>query len=75
MAHIKIPFNVPHAVQATIAVLSAVAAIGTEALHSSSGLLPQSWVAPLAAFFTLLAAVAGFLKKAEPAIDDIANEI
>ena len=71
MAHIKVPFNVPHIVQVAIAVLSALAVIGVQVVGDVKDVLPAPWTAGLTSFFAVVAAVAGFLKKAEPIIDDL----
>ena len=68
---IKLPFNISHVVQAIVAVLSSVGAIGTQILQDTNGILPDGVAAAVSSLLTVIAAIAGFLKKAEPVIDDI----
>lgn len=63
--------TIPHIVQVVIAVLSAVAAIGTQIVHTVGGLLPAGVAAVITSLLTGVAAVAGFLRKEEPEIDKL----
>lgn len=68
---IKLPFKPSRAAQATVAFLSAVSAVGTQALHEFAGFLPNDWTAVITSGLAVIAAVAGFVKTAEPLIDDL----
>lgn len=67
---IKLPFNVSHAVQVVVAILSAVAAVGTQTLTALTGIVPANTAAILTSILATIAAIAGFIQKAEPLIDD-----
>lgn len=66
---IKLPFNVSHAVQVTVAVLSAAAAAGTQVLTALVGIIPADTAAAITSILATIAAVAGFIQKSEPLID------
>lgn len=68
---IKLPFNLSKATQAVIATLSAVGAAGTAILHAWAGFLSPDVSATVTSILAGVAAVAGFLTKAEPIIDDL----
>ena len=68
---IKLTINIPHTVQFVVAILSAVAAVGTQVLADTHDIVPEGWAAPITSILTSIAAVAGFLKKAEPILGDI----
>lgn len=72
---IKLPFKLSHAAQATVAFLSAVAAIGTQILHDAAGFLPNGWTAVITSTLAVVAAIAGFIEKAEPLIGDLDNVV
>lgn len=67
---IKLPFKPSRAAQATVAVLGAVSAVGTQVLHALTGFLPPDWAAIVTSALAVVAAVAGFVQTAEPLIDD-----
>lgn len=69
MSTIKLPFKPSQAAQATVAFLSAVGAIGTQVAHLSAGFLTADQSAALTGLLTAIAAVAGFIRTAEPIID------
>lgn len=68
---LKLPFDVPAAVQATIAVLGVVGAAGTEILHDVSGFLSPGWATGISSVLAVIAGIAGFLQKTEPLINDL----
>ncbi|TDH57562.1 hypothetical protein E2F47_01995 [Mycobacterium eburneum] len=70
MSSIKLPFAPSKAAQAVVAVLSAIGAAGTAILHDTSGVLPPNWATTITSVLAVIAAVSGFLQKAEPLIDD-----
>jgi hypothetical protein len=68
---IKLPFKPSKAAQAAVAFLSAVSAVGTQALHTFAGFLSPEWAAAITSGLAVIAAVAGFVRTAEPLIDDL----
>jgi hypothetical protein len=71
MAVINVPFNVPKALQAAIAVLAVIGSAGTEILQDTTAFLPPGWATAISAGLAVVAGVAGFLKQAEPIIDEL----
>jgi hypothetical protein len=67
---IRLPFKPSKAAQAAVAVLSAVSVVGVSVLHSVSGFLSPDWAAAITSGLAVVAAVAGFIRTAEPIIDD-----
>lgn len=72
---IKLPFNVSHAVQVVVAVLSAVAAVGTQTLTALTGIIPEHTSAVITSVLATVAAIAGFIEKSEPFIEDAAAQL
>lgn len=70
---LKLPFNinVSKDAQAAVAFLSVVGAVGTQILHDTSSFLPNTWAAGVTSVLAVIAAVAGFIEKVEPVIDDL----
>ncbi|BBZ09842.1 MULTISPECIES: hypothetical protein [Mycobacterium] len=68
---IKLPFKPSKAAQAAVAVLAATGSVGTYALHEFAGILPETWAGAISSGLAVIAAVAGFIKTAEPLIDDL----
>lgn len=68
---IKLPFKPSKAAQAVVAVAAALGAVGAELLVP--GVLPDGWSKYVASALTVIAAVAGFIKREEPLIDQLDN--
>lgn len=71
---IKLPFKVSHAVQVAVAILSAIAAIGTQTVTALTGVIPTDVAAAVTSVLATIAAIAGFIQKAEPLIEDAAGQ-
>ena len=57
--------------QALVAFLSAVGAVGTTVLHDTAGFLSPNLAAALSSLLATVAAIAGFVRDAEPFINDL----
>jgi hypothetical protein len=60
--------NLSRDAQITVAVLSAIGAVGTTLVHDFGGLLPTGWAAAITSVLAVVAAVAGFIKGVEPSL-------
>ena len=67
---IKLPFKPSQAAQGAVAFLSAVGAVGTQLLHTFGHVLSPDQAAAVTSGLAIIAALAGFIKTAEPIIDD-----
>lgn len=68
---IKLPFKPSKAAQAVIAIAAALGAIGAQLL--APGVLPEEWAKYVTSALTVIAAIAGFLKREQPVIDELDN--
>jgi hypothetical protein len=68
---VKLPFSLSKTAQAVVATLAAVSSAGTQILHAWAGFLPPNWSIAVSSVLAAIAAVAGFIQKAEPILDEL----
>lgn len=66
---IRLPFKPSRVAQAVVAVLASFGAVGATLL--APGILPDGWSKYAASALTVVAAIAGFIKREEPLIDEL----
>ncbi|MCV7100959.1 hypothetical protein [Mycobacterium palustre] len=68
---IKLPFKPSKVAQAIVAIAAALGAIGADLL--APGVLPDGWSKYVASALTVIAAIAGFIQREKPLIDELDN--